>query len=209
MTLCYRNKLDKGSATTVTLANRTRDQLKDYSMIELAILILEKNKNALNYKDIFEEIADMKDLPEDERVDYLAQFYTDLNLDGRFLTLGSGDWGLKKWYSVEQIDEIIKTEATPERRKKRKKKKKKKKVEEDDEPSIDDLDDDVTEIPLEIVERAHLSKAEDEDDDTLTLSDDNLIDEEDLDDYDEDEDEEDDDLFDDEEDEDEEDEDER
>src|SRR5690625_2792508 len=167
MTLCYRNKLDKGSATTVTLANRTRDQLKDYSMIELAILILEKNKKALNYKDIFEEIADMKDLPEDERVDYLAQFYTDLNLDGRFLTLGAGDWGLKKWYSVEQIDEIIKTEATPKRRKKRKKKKKKKKVEEDDEPTIDDLDDDVTEIPIDNVVRAYLSKAATTDDDTM------------------------------------------
>src|SRR5690625_5283690 len=109
MMLCYRNKLDKGSATTVTLANRTRDQLKDYSMIELAILILEKNKKALNYKDIFEEIADMKDLPEDERVDYLAQFYTDLNLDGRFLTLGAGDWGLKR--SVERREEKANTNS--------------------------------------------------------------------------------------------------
>lgn len=165
----------------MTLANVDHDRLKDYSMIDLGRLILEKKKKAINYKDMYDEVAELKGFSSNEKDFYLAQFYTDLNLDGRFLTLGSGEWGLKKWYSVEQIDEIIQTDITPIKKKKKKKKKKVADVE-DLEPSIDDQDDDLTEIPLELVKRAHNTKAEDEDDDTITLSDDDLIDDDDLDD---------------------------
>src|SRR5699024_1900670 len=35
----------------------------------------------------------------------LAQFYTDLNIDGRFTALGSNNWGLKRWYPKSQTSE--------------------------------------------------------------------------------------------------------
>lgn len=182
----------KGVQKTVSIANTNRDNLQEYSMIELAMIVLEKTNKALNYRDIFDQVADLKGYSESERQTYLSLFYTDLNLDGRFLTLGAGEWGLKSWYSVEQIDEIIQTETQPVKRKKKKKVANK----EDDEPSIDHHDeDDLTEVPLDIVEAAYKNTVDDED--TLTLSDD-LIDEDDFDDEyddDEDDDEEDDDEY--------------
>ena len=165
----------------MSIANTNRENLQEYSMIELAILVLEKTNKALNYREIFNQVADIKGYSESERQSNLALFYTDLNLDGRFLTLGGGEWGLKKWYSVEQIDEVIQIEATP------KKRKKKKKVVDpvEDDPIIDDTDEDLTEVPLDIVGAAYKNTINDDDEDTLTLSDD-IIDEEDFDDYDED-----------------------
>ncbi|WP_440897905.1 DNA-directed RNA polymerase subunit delta [Amphibacillus sp. Q70] len=160
----------------MTLANLNREDLQEYSMIELAIIVLENKKKALNYKEIFDQISEMKDFSQTEQNDYLAQFYTDLNLDGRFLTLGAGEWGLKKWYSVDQIDEVIKVETTPKKRKKKKKKVKKEELE----PSIDDQDEDLTEIPLDFVEAAY--KNDEDEEDTITLEDEDLIEDEDFDD---------------------------
>src|SRR5699024_1832679 len=35
----------------------------------------------------------------------IQQFYTDLNIDGRFLLNQEDGWGLREWYKVEQIEE--------------------------------------------------------------------------------------------------------
>jgi len=183
----------------VTLANLDQNNLQELSMIELAIIVLENKKKALNYREIFDQVAEMKGFSETEKSNYLAQFYTDINLDGRLLTLGGGEWGLKKWYSVDQIDEVIKVETTPKKRKK-KKKKVKKDDEEEVESSIDDQDDDLTEVPLDIIGKNYKNDQDDEED-TLTLDDEDLIDEEDYDEYEEDEEDLDDDEYEDEEDE--------
>lgn len=193
------NTYSKGVQKTVSIANTNRDNLQEYSMIELAMIVLEKTNKALNYREIYDQVSDLKGFTEKEKQTNLALFYTDLNLDGRFLTLGAGEWGLKKWYSVEQIDEIIQTETAPVKRKRKKKVKEKEILE----PSIDDPedDDDLTEVPLDIVGAAYKNTVTDEEDeDAITLGDD-LIDEDDFDD--EDYDDEDDDDLDDEEDDDE------
>lgn len=192
------NTYSKGVQKTVSIANTNRDNLQEYSMIELAMIVLEKTNKALNYREIYDQVSDLKGFTEKEKQTNLALFYTDLNLDGRFLTLGAGEWGLKKWYSVEQIDEIIQIETAPVKRKRKKKVKEKEILE----PSIDDPeDDDLTEVPLDIVGAAYKNTVTDEDDeDAITLGDD-LIDEDDFDD--EDYDDEDDDDLDDEEDDDE------
>ncbi|RIM73132.1 DNA-directed RNA polymerase subunit delta, partial [Staphylococcus arlettae] len=45
---------------------------------------------------------------EDQEVeDRIVQFYTDLNTDGRFLNVGENVWGLRDWYSVDDIEEKI------------------------------------------------------------------------------------------------------
>src|SRR5699024_996949 len=75
------------------------------SMIELANLILGEQKNELSFKDLFDKVADVKQLTDSERNDLLARFYTDLNVDGRFMALGSNVWGLKRWYPADQTTE--------------------------------------------------------------------------------------------------------
>ncbi|MBM7540840.1 DNA-directed RNA polymerase subunit delta [Amphibacillus cookii] len=178
----------------MSLAELNLDEQQEHSMIELATKILERENKALNYKELFDEVAELKGFSKVEKEAYIAQFYTDLNLDGRFLTIGSGQWGLKIWYPVEQIDEDITTEP-----KKKKKKKKRKTTKKEVEPSIDETDEDLTEVPLDFVEDSY-----DDDEDEIDLGDD--IAEEDLEDsFDEDEEDYDEDLEEDEDEEDEED----
>ena len=52
-------------------------------------------------------------------------FYTDLNIDGSFISLGDNRWGLRAWYPIDSIDEEIKTSMEDEEVKKPRKKRKK------------------------------------------------------------------------------------
>jgi DNA-directed RNA polymerase subunit delta len=147
----------------VSLDNLSREEIKSMSMLELAKEIMTEEKKALDFRDVFNKIAELKDFTDEQKDDALAQFYTDLNVDGRFITLGSNMWGLKRWYPVEQMDEDIHNEP-------KKKKKVKKKTEDDDlDIEEDDLDlglDDEDEEELD-VDFDELDDDEDEDFDEL------------------------------------------
>ncbi|MFZ3578569.1 DNA-directed RNA polymerase subunit delta [Virgibacillus sp. DJP39] len=148
------------------------------SMIELANLILLDKKKAVNFRDIFKKIADLKGFDEKEKETNITQFYTDLNIDGRFMTTGSNLWGLKTWYPVDQRDEEL-TAIAPKKKKKKpaakKKPKKKAKDFDEEEEELDIVDEDIEELADDL---------DDDDDDDLFDDDDDDEDEEDDDDED-------------------------
>src|SRR5690625_4395594 len=89
----------------MALDKYSEDQLKKMSMMEVANLVLKEEKTELNFIELFEKVAELKQFTEVQKEDLLARFYTDLNVDGRFSTIGSNKWGLKRWYPVEQTSE--------------------------------------------------------------------------------------------------------
>jgi len=103
----------------VSLKNYSHDELEKISKIELANAILMDEKKAMDFRDIYQKVAEVKGLTEADQQSGMAQFYTDINVDGRFLTIGSNLWGLKRWYPVDQIDEEV--TAAPKKKKKKKK----------------------------------------------------------------------------------------
>lgn len=145
----------------------TQEEISNLSMIELGSIILKEENKAISFQDLFSKIADVKNFSEEDKENLIAQFYTDMNVDGRYLTLGSGMWGLKSWYPVEQAEEEITDEP-----KKRKKKKKKAAIVDADEIE-DDLDvtdediDDMLDDFEDIEEDKDLEEIEDEVDDVI------------------------------------------
>nr|WP_163539135.1 DNA-directed RNA polymerase subunit delta [Gracilibacillus sp. YIM 98692] len=127
----------------MSMQELTPDKLDEMALIDVAAVVLKEENKAMDFRDIFERVASLKGFTEEQKDAWIAQFYTDLNIDGRFMTKGSNLWGLKRWYPVEEIDEDI----TPVPKKKRKKKaaKKKKKKPAPVEPSTDDLDESAVE----------------------------------------------------------------
>ncbi|WP_077329376.1 DNA-directed RNA polymerase subunit delta [Virgibacillus siamensis] len=121
------------------LKDYSREEMQRMPMIELAHIILTDNKKAVHYSELYDQVAEMKGFTEELKQDYLSQFYTDLTVDGRFITTGSGIWGLKRWYPIDQVEDGPK----PKKKKTTKKKKatKKKKEEKVEEP--EDHDDDL------------------------------------------------------------------
>lgn len=93
------------SASMMSLKKVNEEEILKMSMIELANLILADQKEEMNFLDLYEKIAELKKLSEADKERYLSQFYTDLNIDGRFIALGSNVWGLKRWFPVSQTSE--------------------------------------------------------------------------------------------------------
>lgn len=83
----------------------SEEQIEKMSMIELANILLGDEKKELNFMTLFDKVADHKKFSQTQKEDLLARFYTDLNVDGRFTTLGANMWGLKRWYPVDQTSE--------------------------------------------------------------------------------------------------------
>ena len=89
--------------------DKFKDQNKDeLSLIEVAYEILNNNKKeVMNFSDIINEIQDYLGKSDDDIKRALPQFYTDLNNDGSFLSLGENVWGLRKWYPYDSVDEEV------------------------------------------------------------------------------------------------------
>lgn len=159
----------------MSISQLTNDEILELSMMELALMLLEEEKQAIDFYDLFNKVADIKGLSQAEKDDRIAQFYTDMNVDGRFLCIGENRWGLRSWYPYDQVDEEVTVPA------KAKKKKGKKKVAQDD---FDDYDED--EDFEEEDDEDYLDDDDELDDDLLDDEDEDFDeeDEEDLDDFD-------------------------
>lgn len=89
---------------TVSLA-KSDDELKQLPMVELAYELLKANKEPIYFREIMEEIRQLRGMTEDEAMEVIARLYTEINIDGRFIHLGQNVWGLKRWYPIEKANE--------------------------------------------------------------------------------------------------------
>ena len=119
----------------------THEDVAELSMLAIAHNVLEEEKKAFNFYDLMKKVAEIKGFSEEEYEERIAQFYTNLNIDGRFLCLGDNMWGLKKWYPVDKIDEEF--APTPKKKKKKKTTKKTKKADKEAPVEEDHLEDDL------------------------------------------------------------------
>jgi len=134
----------------------------ELSMVEVAHAILEAKNEVLDFNQLLVEIQEYMELSDEALESRMAPFYTDLNIDGSFISLGDNRWGLRAWYPIDSIDEEIATSMEDEEVKKPRKKRKKvnafgsddlidyndddpedEELIDDEELDSDDLDDDI------------------------------------------------------------------
>lgn len=89
------------------LDSYTKEMMDENSFIDMSYIYLQdKGKETDLYEiiDKFKAVGEYNDSEIEQRV---LQFYTDLNTDGRFLSIGEGVWGLRDWYSMDDISDKI------------------------------------------------------------------------------------------------------
>lgn len=114
----------------------TDEQLAEESLIDLAYALLEDKKEAMPLNELLKGIQALNGISDEDLKARLVQFYTDLNVEGRFLLNHENGWGLREWYKVETIEE--ETAPTIKIRKKKSK-------------AADDEDEDVIDLEEEDV----------------------------------------------------------
>jgi len=167
------------------LGNHPKEEL---ALVEIATAILAEHKTVMPFSSLVQEIQDFLAVDAETFRSRLSQFYTDLNTDGSFISLGNNEWGLRAWYPVDAIDESIHEMDDDDDTPKRKKVAKKVNVFADsaaDDDVIDYNDDDpededfgeVAEEEVDVdVDDAEIEVEEDDDETDIIVGDDESID---------------------------------
>ncbi|MCV2497933.1 DNA-directed RNA polymerase subunit delta [Melissococcus plutonius] len=127
---------------------------KELSMIEVAHAILEQRGDVMDFSDLVNDIQNYLETSDSEIRDSLAQFYTDLNIDGSFISLGDNRWGLRSWYPIDSINEEVTHGLDDDDEEETIRRRKRKKVnafimDTDDDDAIDYNDDDPEDSELD------------------------------------------------------------
>lgn len=142
----------------------------ELSMIEVAHAIFEETGEVMDFNDLLIRVQDYLGMSEEDLEGRMTRFYTNLNVDGSFISLGENRWGLRSWYPIDSIDEEILSSIDEDEIKVRRKKRKKLNAfaASDDDDVIDYNDDD----PEDTFEAVDDEEDEDTDADAEDLDDD-------------------------------------
>lgn len=81
------------------------DKLSEMAMVDIAFEILKEANRPYHFRELMEIIADMRNMSQEQMMAMLAQVYTEINIDGRFVCVGENLWGLKRWYPTDSVEE--------------------------------------------------------------------------------------------------------
>ena len=79
-----------------------KEDIKDLSYKDITNMILENNKKGMNTLDLFTMIVELLDLPKDTIDTKIADYYTSLTTDKRFL-LVDGLWDLRSRHTSDKV----------------------------------------------------------------------------------------------------------
>ena len=84
------------------MKNIKKEDVKDLSYKDITNLILENSSKGMNTLDLFTKIVDLLDLPKDTIDTKIADYYTSLTTDKRFL-LVDGLWDLRNRHTSDKV----------------------------------------------------------------------------------------------------------
>ena len=84
-----------------------KEELELMSNKDIAELILENSKRTINTADLFKKIMKLLDLPESSFESKIADFYTSLSTDKRFILLDNGKWDLRSKHTSDKVIKVV------------------------------------------------------------------------------------------------------
>ena len=83
-----------------------KEELETLSSKDVAYMVLESSKRKLNTADLFKKVITLMELPEDTFEKKVADFYTSLSTDKRFILLENGKWDLRNNHTSDKIVKV-------------------------------------------------------------------------------------------------------
>ena len=96
------------------LKKMTKDELELLSNKDITKLILEDSKKSMNTADLFKKIIKLLELPESSFENKIADYYTSLATDKRFLLLEDGTFDLRNRHTSDKVVKITDEEDEEE-----------------------------------------------------------------------------------------------
>ncbi|MFC6333931.1 DNA-directed RNA polymerase subunit delta [Paenibacillus septentrionalis] len=83
------------------------ERIREMPLVDLAFEVLKAANTPHYYRHLIMEVAKMRGVGEEDINKFIAQVYTEINIDGRFACVGNNVWGLKRWYPVERAEDPV------------------------------------------------------------------------------------------------------
>ena len=80
---------------------------KRRALIDIAYDVLSKKRKPMPFKNLWLETIESANLKQDEAQGQIGQFYSDMSLDSRFVSLSENKWDLKKRYKFEETYVVL------------------------------------------------------------------------------------------------------
>lgn len=96
------------------LKKMTKDELELMSNKDITNLILEDSKKSMNTADLFKKIIKLLQLPESSFEKKIADYYTSLATDKRFVLLEDGTWDLRSRHTSDKVAKVTDDEDEEE-----------------------------------------------------------------------------------------------
>lgn len=78
------------------------------AMIDVAYDLMSTKKKAVVFLKIWQEVCQVMGFSKQQEEDNIAQFYSDLSLDDRFVNVGENKWDLRERHTYHEV--VIDTE---------------------------------------------------------------------------------------------------
>lgn len=88
------------------LSKMKKEELELLSNKDIAYMIIEESKKKLNTADLFKKIIKLLGLPESTFDKKIADFYTALSTDKRFILLDNGKWDLRSNHTSDKVIKV-------------------------------------------------------------------------------------------------------
>lgn len=98
----------------MSLKDMTKEDLELLNNKDITYLILEGRKTTLNTADLFRKIIKLLELPESTFEEKIADYYTALSTDKRFILLSNGTWDLRNRQKSDKIIKVIEEDEDEE-----------------------------------------------------------------------------------------------
>ena len=120
----------------MSLKKMSKDELELMSNKDITYLLLEESSKPINTLNLFKKIAKLLELPESTIDSKIADYYTALATDKRFIMLEDGSWDLRSRHTSDKVLKI--TEEDDEEEDEEEQEDQEETIEED---NFDDTDD--------------------------------------------------------------------
>ena len=79
------------------------ENYKNESMVDVAYSFLKETNSKVKFNELFNAVSERMGFIEEEKENLISNFYTNLSLDGRFVTLGNNEWDLRSNQTYDKV----------------------------------------------------------------------------------------------------------
>lgn len=90
----------------MSLKKMKKEELELLSNKEITCLILDESKKSMSTADLFRKIIELLELPESVFENKIADYYTSLSTDKRFILLKDGTWDLRNRHTSDKVAKV-------------------------------------------------------------------------------------------------------